>query len=198
MAFRSVRKSMTMLNISEYKWGQVFNMKASKFLSLYLILYCFTASAEFKYAVIDYEALIQQSNAFHDIEKKIEAKRKEFFAAAQQKEKTLIKQGKELKRKCATLSETECESLTKTNNIELNKLNEEYKIQRAALNDAFADTIKNIDSTLNLVVKDLVKENGYNIIFHKRTLLYNEDGIDITPKALKILNHRLPASGVKF
>lgn len=187
-----------MLSTLECKWVQVFNMKASKFAPLLLIIYCFNASAEFKYAVIDYEALIQQSNAFHDIEKKIEIKRKEFFTAAQQKEKALTKLTEELKRKCTAISEAECESLTKTNNLELNQLNEKYKIQRAALNDAFADTIKNIDSTLNLVVKDLVKENGYNMIFHKRMLVYNEEHVDVTLQALKILNHRLPVSGVKF
>ena len=174
-------------------------MKLLKFFAAFFIIFSSGfAHANFKYAVIDYETLVQKSKAFIDLEKKFEAKRGELLTSAQQKEKQLNKKEELVKMKCSADSPAVCEALTKANNAELIKLNELYSNQRKALNDKFAAALSEIDGALNIALQEIVQQHNYNIVFHKKNLLYADNTSDITYEVLKILNGKLSVTHVKF
>ncbi len=51
-------------------------------------------------------------------------------------------------------------------------------------NEVVSQILKDIDT----VIEEYGKDNGYNLIFNERVLLYHAEGLDLTDKIVKILN----------
>jgi|GEM_PF-5033053 len=151
-----------------------------------------------KYATLDYEYVIQQSKAFTDIEKRIEAKRQSFFHEAQNKEKSLTKQRDELEKTCSELSKEVCETKMRANTEEFHQLNNTYRSQRNSLNESFSKATNKIEESLSTIIQEIVARNKYTIVFHKRMLIHSEKSHDITEEVLTLLNKHLPTVPVQF
>lgn len=142
------------------------------------------AQESFKIAIISLSKVFDNYDKTKEVDKKLEKKGEKKNTERDKMVKVLNKMKDEaqlLSRDARAKKEEKIGDL-------MRKLQDFDREARIELRRERDDMVKDIFKEMNKVISQYGEENGYDIIFDDRVLLYSSDAIDITDKIAKLLN----------
>jgi len=165
-----------------------FKLVAATLAGIFVLCATAAKAAEIKIGVVDFQAIVETSEAGKKFESEIMSERKRM--------ETEIKQGKE---ELDSLKEKlEREAMVMSDQAKQEK-QIEFGVKQNALikktNDYRQELMKKQQEGFNVLhrevfqaAQDMGKKGGYTVILDKGTLLYMDSAVDLTPAIIKALN----------
>lgn len=142
---------------------------------------------------IDFQAVVQQSDAGKSIREQVEPKRLKLQEAAEAKLKELRQEQDELKKQGNTSAEANAALQKK-----IDDWNVEAQRQQAALDAAVNPAMQELEKALRAQVNDMATDNKVSAILPMQSAFYTDRALDLTSEAIRRLNKSTPEISVKF
>lgn len=142
-------------------------------------------------AVLDYQVILRDSKAVSDIRRQIEAYRQDYQEKVSAEEQGLQAEEAELKRQRTVLSAEAFEERRRRFEEKVIALQRRVQDRTRALDRSFDEAMKNVQEALQVILKDLTEQKGYNLVLDKGQAVYAGEGLDITAEVLQRLDKRL-------
>jgi outer membrane protein len=164
------------------------NMKFLKVITICLSLSFVPVAFADKVAVLGYEEALLKTNAagaFRDtLKKELQGEEKRVLE--------LQKQAKSLRDNIQKNGATMAQDALRQSQLQLQKAFEEYQRSGQALQQKSKERqqefINDMRPKLDAVVKNIIDENGYDVVIAKKATVYVAKGFDITADVIKLLN----------
>jgi outer membrane protein len=167
--------------------------KLSILLSVILLSLSFNASAaELKIAVVDIQAVLQESKAAKDIREKIKKKRDKYQDEITNEEEKLRSEEQKLASQSGVLSKEAFEQKREEFKEKLIKVQRDVQEKRANLDNDLSSSLGQVQAVVFEIIADLSKEKGFELAIPTSQILYSDEGLNITEDVLKRLNKKLP------
>jgi outer membrane protein len=167
-------------------------------LTLSLLLPCQMAHAEVKIAVVNMQAVMNDSTAVKSIRQPLESKRKIYHAEISKQDSELQKTNIELQKQQSALAKDVFESKFKALQAQATALREESEGKKRILENAASASDVQVQKAFGEIIADLAKEKGFNVALPSMQTLYADPTLDITADVTKRLNEKMPNYTVKF
>lgn len=151
-----------------------------------------------KFAVIDIDALINQSSAGKSMQEQLKKKREEFQQEFSKREKELAEADKAIAAKKADLSP---EALTKERQkfeadlLETRKL---FQQRRTALDKGLGEAMQALRKEIVQASAEVAEKKGYHAVLMRESVVIVEKDLDITADVLTKLNEKVKTIKVKI
>lgn len=155
-------------------------------------------AAATKIAVINIQAIMRDSTAAKSVRTQLEAKQKSYQADIQKKEEALQKEDQELAKQRTALAKDAFEQKVKAFRDKATALQKEVQQKKATFDNAFENSLGQIQKTVVDIVAEMAKEKGFSVAIPSSQLLFAEPSLDITQEVLSRLNQKLAKVDVKF
>lgn len=149
------------------------------------------AESNKKIAVLDAPSVINRTKAAEDAKEMLRTQTTEAQSKIDEMEKELTKMKEDLEKKRAVMSE---ETYTEANLKLTQKVREFRNRAQSIQEDLDRQNVllkKEITDYLADVVKEISKEEGYDVVIAKHLLIFADDSIDISDEVLKRLDKRM-------
>ena len=133
---------------------------------------------------IDLAKIFDQYEKTKDSDKNLE----EEWQSKQSKIKELREEITRLKDEIGVLSESVKAKKQEIIDGKIRELQEFTKEIQDELTSKRNEVVSQILKDIDTVIEEYGKDNGYNLIFNERVLLYHAESLDVTDKIVKILN----------
>ena len=158
-----------------------------------LAIFCFSAvgvAAEYKFAVLDVQRAIGDSEEAKSLAAQVEQDLKEDQDALQKLAEDIQAVQDRLQKDAEILGDAEKRSLQK--DIEDKQLDYEFGVNkfRKELQDRQQEIFRQMGPKLDAVLTDLIEIEGYDVVFPRAGLLYVNTKHDITRKVTEKLNEK--------
>ena len=158
-----------------------------------LAVFCFSAvgvAAEIKFAVLDVQRAIGDSEEAKSLAAQVEQDLKEDQDALQQLATDMQALQERLQKDAEILGDAERRSLQK--DIEDKQLDYEFGVNkfRKEVQDRQQEIFREMAPKLDAVLKDLIEIEGYDVVFPRGGLLYVNTKHDITRKVTEKINEK--------
>lgn len=157
-----------------------------------------TAAAESsKFAVIDVDALINQSTAGKSMQEQLKVKREEFQKEFSKHEKELADADKAISEKKSSLSPEELakeRQAFEANLLETRKL---FQQRRTALDKGLGEAMQSLRKEIVQASAEVAEAKGYHAVLMRESVVIVEKDLDITADVLKKLNEKVKTIKVK-
>jgi outer membrane protein len=154
---------------------------------------------ELKIAYIDPQILLNDSLAGKDVVSKIEKFRQEKQTVIQDQEADIKKLGEEISAKSLTMTQEAKDKKELEYQKKIKEFNRVVKDSQDELEEKYNVLLKPVKETLDEIINDYGKKNGFDIILDVRRagVVYASDRIDITKDILKIYDDTYQAKAKK-
>lgn len=156
------------------------------------------AQAQTKVAVVDIEKILAESAAAKSIQGQVETQRKAFLSEIEKEEKKLREEQQKIEKDRANLTK---EDLTKkAQEFETKRLEARNLLQKrkASLDKAYGEAMGKLGSEISVIVRDVAKEKGYDLVITKQNVIIGSNELDLTDTVMKLLNEKLPSVQLKI
>lgn len=157
-----------------------------------------TAMASSRIAVVNIQEIMRDSTAAKSVREQLEAKQKSYQSEIGKKEEALQKEDQELAKQRTTLSKEAFEKKVSAFREKAAATQKEVASKKAAWDNAYENSLGQIQKTVTEIISDLAKQKGFVATFPTSQMLYADDSLDISKEVLAKLNERLPSVDVKF
>ena len=151
-----------------------------------------------KAAVVDVESILEHSLAIAEIKKSINIISDRIQGELSAKESDLKIIEAELIQKQGTLSEEEFNSMVAAFNKKVSATQHEMQYRKSALEQAHSAALAEVYQNTTVVISELSKKYGFNIVFPSAQVLFIENDLNITLEVITLLNERLKTVEVKY
>jgi len=142
----------------------------------------------FKVGYVDvrkvFDSCTQTKEATNSLKKEIELRQ----AALAKEEEEITGMQKELKEKEIILSESEKQKRQKQIEERIVSIQKTAQLVQQELSSKEKELTETIIGLIQLSIKETAKEDGFNLILEKDSVLYCEDVVDLTDKIIKKIN----------
>lgn len=158
------------------------------------------AAAPTRMAIIDVQRILQESLAARSVQKQLEAQRSKFQAEISGREKQLHEADtalKEMRNSTSGANDAigEREQQLRQKFMEMER---DVQARRHALDEGFSVAMGTVRDALLAVVRDVAKQQNFQVVLLKQQALWAESALDITDEVLTRLNTRLTDVPVKI
>ncbi len=149
-------------------------------------------------AVVDIQRIMSESTAAKSVREQLESKQKAFQAELTKKEDALQKEDQELAKKRSVLSKEAFEEKARAFRNKATEAQKEVQSKKAMLDNAFEQSIVDIQKAVTEIISDMSKEQGFVVAIPTSQILYADEKLNISEEVLNRLNKKLPKLDVKF
>lgn len=157
------------------------------------------------YAVVNVDRVMTQTKAAKSIEKQLKAKTEDYSKEFSKRERELREAQEKLVEETRTLSKDSDESKIKAfeekrkefekNKFETQKL---FKERRSTLSSAVNEGTALLQKEMFEATATIAEEEGYRIVFDRKSVVIVEEALDITDKVVKKVDKALPEVKLKI
>ena len=153
-----------------------------------------------KYAVLDQDKILYESDVARYIQDQVEKQRGAFQKEVEGYEADLRAQEQALKEKQASSKGDDKDALEMQRNFEENVKEVQKKVSGRGklLEERFNDARSKIIQGMMDVVGDVVRDEKISLVISKNAVLYRAEDLDITDKVLERLNNRMKTVDLKL
>ena len=144
-------------------------------------------------AILGIQRVLLESAAAIDIKAQVDQRRQSYQEERNKQEQELRALVQELKRQNTILAP---EAWTRKRHEFENRVTEIELVteaRRRELDQAYDYGMKEVRSTLTIIVAELAKERGFNLVLQQARIVIFDSALNITDEALRRLNARLPS-----
>lgn len=163
-------------------------MKTIKQTLLIILALTTSASAFAQIAVVDSQAIFEQSKLTKEVNEKMKKLIAEAKTKMEKKESKLRKKQEELFAKRGVLSSDVYSNKEAELKREVLAFKEELRGTENELSIKNKQELQLVMTKISKIVDDLAKKEGYELVVSKSILMYSKKQIEITDKVLKILD----------
>lgn len=156
------------------------------------------AAAETNIGIVNTQKIMHESKAAQSVRTQLQAKKKEFQAALDAKEKQLLAEDQALAKQQGSVEKAAFEQKVKDFRAKAAAAQREVEQKRQQVDKALAGALENIQATVIGIVKEIAAEKKLNVVVSSAAVLYTDPALDITDEVLNRLNSKLPNVTVKF
>lgn len=149
-------------------------------------------------AVVDIESILEHSTAIAHIKKTINLISDKIEKELSEKEVQLKKSESELIEQRGLLTAAEYEKEVFEFNKKVSTTQQEARKKKNALERAHAEAYAEVHNNTILIMSELSKKYGFNIVFPSAQVLFVENDLNITLEVISSLNERLKEVEVKY
>lgn len=149
-----------------------------------------------KLAVMDMQALLQNSTAAESIQSQLNAKREEFQNTIQAQETELQSAEEELSRQQSVLSEEEFAKKRQDFQRQVAEFQRNIQQRRQQLDQGYANALTTLRNEILELTADLSEEDGIDIVLSRQQVVIADKDIDITNMVMSRLNESLTSVDV--
>ena len=159
---------------------------------LLVVLSAFTAAdaAAFKVGVVDFQAVVEGSEAGKKFEADMKKEGQQMEAEIQKGQEELKALKEKVERESAVMSEKAKEEKQIEFNVKLSGLQKKQAQYRKDFLTKQRQGVSKFRIEVIEIAHEIGKAEKYDLIISKDALLYLDSGVDITPKVIKALNKR--------
>lgn len=139
-------------------------------------------------AVMDMQALLQNSTAADSIQSQLNAKRDEFQQTIQAEEAELQSAEEELSRQQSVLSEEEFAKKRQEFQRQVAEFQRTVQQRRQQLDQAYANALTKLRNDILELTADVSEEDGIDIVLSRQQVVIADKDIDITDMVMTRLN----------
>ena len=148
-----------------------------------------------KIAVVDSSRIKIHSLPFARVRDLLEKEHERIHAEILAQETKLRKEHETLKNSKISAADKQKKKLEFDKKV--SALEQQVQKTKEQLSQQFSWLTEHLESTLNSVIEEIVKEYGFNLVLNKtiqetRSILYNQQNLDITSEVIKRLDRILP------
>jgi outer membrane protein len=147
---------------------------------------------EAKFAVVDYQKVLKQSEAGQDVHRQFEDYRKSFQALVKHDEDTLRAVEEKLKQDRASLAPAEFEKRRRTFEERVIALQRRAQDSMRALDNGFQESMNDLHKKVLPLVKELSEKQGYNIVVDRSKVVIALKAVDLTDEVIDAVNKQIP------
>ena len=144
-----------------------------------------------KIAVMDMQALLQNSTAADSIQSQLNAKRDEFQKTIQAQESELQSAEEELSRQQSVLSEDEFAKKRQEFQKQVAEFQRNVQQRRQQLDQGYANALTELRNEILELTADLSETDGIDIVLSRQQVVIADKDIDITSTVMSRLNESL-------
>lgn len=144
-------------------------------------------------AVLDYQRILRISLAAQDVRNKIETYRKKYRDRFTAEERQIREKTDKLRAQRTILSASAFASKRTQYEQEIRALQRRIQAKKLAMDNAFKNSMADIQRALVPIVREITRQEGYNLVVDSSNVLFAAKTIDITEQVLIRLNKKLPA-----
>ncbi|WP_419901598.1 OmpH family outer membrane protein [Kiloniella sp.] len=150
-------------------------------------------SLQLKVAVVDTQKVIQASQAYKQINQKVEGLRNQFQQEFKGKEQNLVAENQKLVRQKSILAAEVYAQKKADIDKQAAIIRSQAKERKKSINQLRNAGLKQIQNQLGLIIDQMVAANGFDLIIAKQSLVWTKPSLDITDAVVQNLNASLPA-----
>jgi len=151
-----------------------------------------------KAAVVDVESILEHSFAIQHIKKSITTINNKIQEELSVKDIELKHIESDLIKQRGTLDRKKFELKVAEFNKKVSMVQREKQKKKSALERAHAEAIALVQKNMNLVISELSKKHGFNMVFPSMQLLFVSHDLNITLEVITKLNKRLKKVDIKY
>jgi Skp family chaperone for outer membrane proteins len=150
-------------------------------------------------AVVDVQALLQQSLAAQSIQRQLESERERFQTQIQQQQEQLKATEQQLATQRTAMTPDAFDARRKDFERQVQEFQGKLDGRKQALDKAFSESMNQLRDNMLSVVQQVAAERGVTLVLPTQAILYLADkSLDITETVLQRLNTKLPQVAVKL
>jgi outer membrane protein len=143
-----------------------------------------------KIGVIDFQKVLETSNAGKMIQSELKKENEKMAADLQQKGGEIEKIRKRLERESMVMSKEMREEKEREQRIKVNDFKTLQKKYRAQLQKRQVELMQQLQSDVTAITRELGKKEGYLLIMDKRGVIYAPNSVDLSDKVIQRLNKK--------
>lgn len=170
-----------------------------------LFIICFSTISVFaknnfvtKAAVVDIEAILENSVAIVHIQKSINKISKNIQKELSEKETKLKLIEDDLIKQRGVLSKEKFEKKVSQFNKKVDETKQERHNKKTALEQAHSAAFAKVHNHTVLVIKELSEKYGFNIVFPSTQAIFVQDNLNITKEVITRLNEKLKFVEIEY
>lgn len=151
-----------------------------------------------KVAVVNLQALSQQSRALSEARNEWESIRQRLQEQAENDQEQIRQQAEQLERQRRVLRPEVYEQRLNGLRTQMVQIRQRTQRQREALQQAVQTTLQSFQQEVVTIIQEIAIEQGYTLVLDQGAALHASPAYDITETALDRLNDRVPSLEFEF
>ncbi|MEH6632121.1 MAG: OmpH family outer membrane protein [Halopseudomonas aestusnigri] len=157
----------------------------------------YAQSTQLKIAVVDTQKVIQASQAYKQINQRVDGLRNQFQQEFKLKEQNLVTENQKLVRQKSILAPEVYAQKKADIDKQAAIIRSQAKERKNSINQLRNAGLKQIQSQLGTIIDQMVAANGFDLIIAKQSLVWTKPSLDITDEVVQKLNTSLPAVAIQ-
>lgn len=143
-------------------------------------------------AVVDFQRILRESTAAVSIRAQIEKQRAAYQQKITAQEQDLRQANEELSRQRTILSAEAFAQKRTDFDARVSDVQRQVQARKRQLEEASALGLKEVEKALAVIIADLAKTRGFNMVLARRQIMFADRALNISDEVLTRLNERLP------
>ncbi|OUS17918.1 hypothetical protein A9Q97_01225 [Rhodospirillales bacterium 47_12_T64] len=157
----------------------------------------YAQNTQLKIAVVDTQKVLRASLAKKQIDQTVVGNRNQFQQEFREKEQSLLTANQALVRQKSILAPEVYAQKKADIDKQAAIIRSAAKARKDSINKYRNAGLKQIESQLGVIIEQIVKANGYDLIIVKQSLVYTLNSLDITDQVIQQLNATLPSISIQ-
>ncbi len=145
-----------------------------------------------KIAIVEMQRVIRNSAAATDIKIQVDKRRQVYQNEITKQEQELREAQQELSRQATILAPEALAQKRREIEARVAEVQSGMQTRKRELDQAYAYGMKEVHRALTVVIAELAKERGFNLVLLRGNILFADNSLIITDEALRRLNAQLP------
>lgn len=151
-----------------------------------------------KFAVLDFNKVLEESNAFADATKQLQQKKKELGKEARDKQESLRNKRKDLDKTKGAMNEAAFKEKSDALNNEFATFQKKAMAQNEMLGALYEDAAEKISAEIIKLIKKKAQSEKFTMVIEKSIIQYVDEKLDLTAEIFAELNKTMPSSPINF
>ncbi|WP_339048438.1 OmpH family outer membrane protein [Candidatus Mesenet endosymbiont of Phosphuga atrata] len=153
-----------------------------------------------KFAIVDRDKIISESLAFQSIKKQVDSEQATLQEDSSKQEEELHKIKQEISKQQDILSEEAFSQKMREFNESVLKVQQDLSQKNMELRESYIATVKEVLSEVKNIASNIAGEENIGLVLFiskEEQVFYARNEVDISDKAIKILNKKMPSIDIK-
>lgn len=148
--------------------------------------------------IVDMAQILQQAKAAKQVQSELNQQYSLYSKEVAKQEDELQKASTELERQRTVMAPDAYNLRARELQQRYDQLGKSVQAKRQALQQSLNEAMTKVKTAALEVVADIVKERKANLVLEKQAVVYEPEGMDVTPDALQRLDKKLPSVPVNL
>jgi outer membrane protein len=148
--------------------------------------------------IVDMQQILQDAKAAKEVEQTLNQQYSSYSKEVAQQEDELQKGGAELERQRTVLAPDLYGGRARELQQRYDDLSKSVQAKRQALQQSLNEAMDKVRGAALEVVAEIVKERKGTLVLQKQAVVFETEGMDVTPEAIQRLDKKLPSIAVNL